>query len=209
MNEGFIDRFLQALPDHQDGVALDVGAHVGTFTRIMAKKFSAVYAFEPHPDNFAKLVEAMSDLPNVIPIRAAISDKPGIVNLYVNPNVGAHTIDLEVASSNWGHHLEKYVGVQAITLDRFCAPFLERVRLIKVDIEGAEAFIFRGGVKLLTCVPGPIVLLELHNIPKSTNDIYHQFADIGYTFTDECDRDNVNPLVVDTHYVIRRNSETR
>lgn len=54
------------------GVAIDGGAHIGIYTRILAEKFDIVNAFEPDPDNFECLLANTDDLDNVFCINMAL-----------------------------------------------------------------------------------------------------------------------------------------
>ena len=50
----------------QRRVALDVGAHVGIWTRHLAEEFDTVWAMEPNPENFDCLTRNTDDLDNVV-----------------------------------------------------------------------------------------------------------------------------------------------
>lgn len=64
---------------------VDVGAHIGYYTRLFARlvgPHGKVYAFEPHPDNFAILQRNVRKFKNVVPVQAAVLDKEGEISLY-------------------------------------------------------------------------------------------------------------------------------
>ena len=54
-NENWVKQFIHNLPVQENGIALDIGANHGIYTKILADKFSTVYAFEPHPNNVSKI----------------------------------------------------------------------------------------------------------------------------------------------------------
>ena len=56
------DDIREALSKFEGGrVAIDGGANVGAYTRIMLERFETVYAFEPAPDTFAALQRNLLD----------------------------------------------------------------------------------------------------------------------------------------------------
>lgn len=70
--------------DETFDLIIDIGAHVGIFTLKVAKRGRMILAFEPHPVNyliFSKNVR-YNMLNNVIPLRLALSDSPGVTYLY-------------------------------------------------------------------------------------------------------------------------------
>ena len=66
----FIRRYLR-----RDALAVDVGANVGLYTRVMARHAKAVLAFEPHPD-CARHLRRTSPL-NATVIEYALSEHAG------------------------------------------------------------------------------------------------------------------------------------
>jgi FkbM family methyltransferase len=72
-----------------DGVFIDIGANVGTYSVGLSELFRRVIAFEPHPVAF-KLLEAnvaLNDITNVSCVNMAVSDKSGQANLHVPRNL--------------------------------------------------------------------------------------------------------------------------
>jgi FkbM family methyltransferase len=126
-----------------DDVAIDCGANVGRFTVQMAATGATVYAFEPNPDAYARLVEATSNYPNVTTFQAAVTTTPGPVKLFLHRYASEDPVHFSTGSSLVGSkrnvredHFELVEGIQF-------SEFLKglggrRVRLLKMDIEGAE-----------------------------------------------------------------------
>lgn len=118
-------------------VALDLGAHVGYFTLLLARLVGpggCVYAFEPDPDNFALLRHnvAANGYQNVVACPLAVSDRCGDARLFLSPdNTGDH--QLYASAGGRGS-----VGVQAVTLDRYFEKYPGRVDVIKMDVQGCE-----------------------------------------------------------------------
>ena len=66
-------------------VALDIGAHIGYHTRLLARQVGAagrVIALEPHPRTFETLRQNTRDLPNVTALQAAASESAGSAELH-------------------------------------------------------------------------------------------------------------------------------
>lgn len=120
-------------------VIFDFGAHVGTWSFYMAKKYPAaqVVAFEPNPPTYLALTHGIvrNDLKNVHPIDIAVSDRPLTIR-YHQSNTGAASAYVP------GDEVFEDVTVKTMTLNQIFEKFPEHVDLMKLDIEGAEYQIF-------------------------------------------------------------------
>ena len=124
---------------------IDVGAHIGYYSLMAAHCLQRagrgmVFAFEPHPQNFADLQrnKALNKLDNLIPIRKAVADQSGQVTLFSSPLSGAHSLRQQPLHD---HSYE----VECTTLDSFMASHTEtKVGLIKIDAEGADLLVLYG-----------------------------------------------------------------
>lgn len=124
-------------------VALDVGGHVGTWAFNLAHWFKRVHAFEPVVDHracFEKNVTAA----NVTLHACALGAKEGSVSMHVDP------------ASTGGAYVKGTGAIPMRTLDSFK---LEDVDLIKIDVEGLEESVLRGGLELLETWR-PVVIVE-------------------------------------------------
>jgi FkbM family methyltransferase len=108
-------------------VALDGGAHVGAYTRIMLERFETVYAFEPAPDTFAALERNLRDwgvADRVHAYQVALSDKEEKVDLRGRP--GRRSVTRRIVGSG---------DIPAMPID---ALDLEELDFLKLDLEGYE-----------------------------------------------------------------------
>ncbi len=144
----------------------DVGANIGLFSLAAGKKLwgqpSAIYAFEPCPSTFAILKKNLlkNELDKVRAIRVAVSEQTGEANLYVNAALKDALNSLEDPSHSDAEVVRREL-VQTITLDDFVVrEHIARVDVMKVDVEGAELLVFRGGRKLLERPDAPLILYE-------------------------------------------------
>ena len=118
-----------------DGVCVDVGAWVGKYSLLMAKKAKKVICIEPDKLNFKfikKNIE-LNNLKNIEPIQAALDVKDGTTKLYVSHSTASHSI----MKYGFGYK------VKTISLKSLLDHIGENVDLIKMDIEGAEFNILR------------------------------------------------------------------
>jgi len=201
MSESLVHKVIQDLKP-SGGVAFDIGANRGAYTSMLAGKFGHVYAFEPHSNNIEYLNENTKDCPNVSIIKGAISNKTGIGNLYTcRSNPGGHSISEEVANKQtWGHDRKKYLEVKMFTIDDFVKmKNINNLEFMKVDIEGAEAFVFEGAQKTLKNTKLDIVL-ETH-LSYEVAKLYDMFVNLGYHWYDEAGSLMKN-IKHNTHYLI-------
>lgn len=124
---------------------VDIGANVGFFTVHLAKAVGPegrVFAIEASPGNFQRLERniALNRLGNVHARQAAITAEEGPVRFSLSPAV----------NSGWGRIGEfasaaGVIEVPGITFDAFAtAQGIDRVDLLKIDIEGHELSFLEG-----------------------------------------------------------------
>jgi FkbM family methyltransferase len=126
------------LPDsfHPEDVIVDVGAHIGSFTyACLIRGAGHVYAYEPHPDNFQFLRKNTREYQTRVNIyELAVMDTAGEV------------LKLKTCEGNTGGHVVGREGEQDVitaaargVIERACQKAKNgRVRLLKLDCEGAE-----------------------------------------------------------------------
>lgn len=148
----------------KDGdVLLDIGANVGVVSIWLAKQLPkcTIYAYEPLSVNFENLRHniELNDVANVIPMRWAVTaDRQPLTMHYNYDNLGG-------ASGFMGQPPWNETEVDGITLqDIFEAHHIDRVALLKMDIEGAEHEVLAGCNGLLDRVD--YLAMEAHFTPK-------------------------------------------
>ncbi len=130
-------------------VVLDIGAHIGYYTVMAAKRVGSrgkVYAFEPSKENLVLLNKniKINKFKNVISVNKAVSDSTKKVKFYINPiSTGMNSL------VNIGYKGERSITVDAISLDDFFGKKLPKVSVIKMDIEGGEFSALKGMRNLL------------------------------------------------------------
>ncbi len=135
-------------------VAIDIGANLGWFSLLLARLAEPqadVIACEPDQENFDLLREnlKMNGAEWVIALRVALGESSGSVQLhrYKSSNSGRHSVLQLGASTDNG------VTVPLTTIEQLWARYElgdRRLRFLKIDVEGYEAFVLRGaGSRLL------------------------------------------------------------
>jgi FkbM family methyltransferase len=134
---------------------LDVGANTGQFAVASAKLFPnvRVRSFEPVPECFEELRENVRGLGNVVAYPLALGESEGEVSFHVNayshsssalPLTQAHREAFPDARET------RTTTVKVSTLDRvFAGTELPRPVLLKLDVQGYEARVLRGGAETL------------------------------------------------------------
>ncbi len=144
------NRALQFAPAQR--VAIDVGAHVGLWTRVMALDFERVQAFEPVPAHIECWLENMRGAPNACLHNVALGDHAGIVSLR------RRTADScgDTGVTQPGEEANAAVNVRLMTLDSYAFPIAD---FLKIDNEGYEYFVVRGGLETIARCR-PVVIVE-------------------------------------------------
>lgn len=142
-------------------VVVDVGANVGVYTLLAARAVGPsgrVYALEPDPRSF-ELLQAnigLNGFENVVSLRVAVGAREGKATLARDRhNAGLHSL----ARANVVHPAET-TEVEVVTLDGLArGQGIERVNVVKLDVQGSEADVVAGGTQLFRA-KGLVVFME-------------------------------------------------
>ncbi len=142
-------------------VVVDVGAHVGTFVaKALSRGASKVIAIEPHPTNqecLRRNFAAEIEQGKVILVQEAAWNEESTLELHVGweYNSGAHSISHDRGAGT--------ITVRSRPIDEMLNELgIERVDLIKMDIEGAERQALLGSLDTLRDYR-PRLLLETNH----------------------------------------------
>ena len=129
----------------KEDVVIDVGAYIGTHTLPFSHYAKQVIAFEPNQDCFGTLLVnlRLNDIKNVSFWDYALADKEG-QEFFGSRNDGTSRFVSEKAQ----HVTQDVEMVKTITLDKLY-PHLNGVKLLKIDVEGAEFRMLKGAVDLI------------------------------------------------------------
>lgn len=158
------------IPREQD-IIIDCGANVG-FYSIFASKFmrgkGKIYAIEPLSYNYKRLLFQlkMNNVEKCYPINIAILDRQGdaeILRPCASTSSTLFSKHLEALSRKYGANERIFAKerVKVTTLDDIDSSFaIERVDILKIDVEGSELHVLRGAKKTLDITKR--LILEVH-----------------------------------------------
>jgi FkbM family methyltransferase len=141
------ERALGLLPADRRRVAVDVGANIGLWSRVMLLDFAEVLAFEPVPA-YAECLQM--NAPEAVLHDVALGAGRGFVNL-VNTTPGSCG-DTRVSRGE----AEPARATAMVPLDDYDLPKLD---LLKIDCEGYEQFVCEGAVATIRRCH-PVVIVE-------------------------------------------------
>ena len=181
----------QALARCSD-VIFDVGANAGIYSlaAISANSRAMVHAFEPTREIAERLRQTkdMNGLANLVIAEAAVCDYSGRARLvrcdggggnggmnYIGEMIGENDSDL----------------VESTTLDDYCRHNgINRIDLMKIDVQGLEPDVMRGAIDLLSRRQIGHLLVELNwgepGQSSPADDLVMMLENHGFQFSDIC-----------------------
>ncbi len=160
-------RVLRQVSNHipKNPVIFEAGAHVGEDTERMSQFWpeGSIYAFEPSPPSFEKLVEKTKNLHNVTRYNLALSDYIGETSFYMcTDNPGASST---LPPADW-FTLYKFIKtpitVACSTINEWATlSNIKHVDFMWLDMEGNELKALQHASKILNTVK--VIYIELNN----------------------------------------------
>lgn len=168
-------------------VVFDIGANIGWYSLHIAQQEpqARIYAFEPVPTTHERLLTNLARNVagnRVTPIKDGLSDAPGLFDMFVPATSGSPAASLSELHPGEG---SRRVPCRFTTLDHFVEDNgVDRLDLLKCDVEGAELRVLKGGEKSLARFR-PAVVIELLRKWSAAfgyhpNDVLDLFASLGY-----------------------------
>ncbi|MDD4604049.1 MAG: FkbM family methyltransferase [Bacteroidales bacterium] len=142
-----------------DSDCIDIGCHKGEILDLMIEGSPSgrKYGFEPIPELFHALTEKYHNDPSVTIFPTALYDKTGVTNFQHVLNAPAYS-GIKKREYDGKHvHIEQ-ISVKTDLLDNMIPPEAN-VRLIKIDVEGAEFQVIKGAKKTIQRCH-PILIFE-------------------------------------------------
>lgn len=169
------------------GTYLDIGANIGLTAVPIARAGVRTVAFEPVPTNAAYLrrnADANGCGTAIEVVDSALLDVPGEVTFELSPyNHGDHRFRRNDGVSLMDESQWQTITVPALTLDSF-ADRLDGPVAMKIDVQGAEPLVFRGGravlakVELLICEISPYAMARMDIDPRDFFEFFGEFAQV-------------------------------
>jgi FkbM family methyltransferase len=170
-----IGKLLEFLPE--GGVFFDIGSNIGAFSFNACRKASIVYAFDATEETynrFQKMIDE-NEIQNISLFLNAVHSVDGeTVKIYTRDaaNLGANSMFGTGSVAN---------TVQTITLDSFAKQQnLQRLDVIKIDIEGNELNAFKGATEVLARFR-PVIFCEVNRDAENNLALYDFIVAQGYS----------------------------
>ncbi|WP_298364712.1 FkbM family methyltransferase [Azospirillum sp.] len=168
-----MEAFLLSEGGTRKGTFVDVGANIGWHSMAMALWLGGagqVYAFEPHPHNFA-LLQANAQIngfSNVELVKMACSNFAGSAKLYMgnDANMGTHSLYQEAGR-------DRPINVQVLTLDDYFKDVVlsDGPVVVKIDTEGSEPSVIQGGMRFIEAYKKRFSLFMELNFSQHSHNI--------------------------------------
>jgi FkbM family methyltransferase len=179
------------LKDFKFMTILDIGANEGQFADKMHALFpeTMIYSFEPIPEAFELLDKNFKDISQIKGINLALGDSAGEIIFNKNESSASSSF-LDMADS----HVESFdfavktvpIKVKVDTLDNvMCKENIDLPMLIKIDVQGFEDKVIRGGtdtIKKAAMVICEVSFTELYKGQLLFDDTYEIFKNLGFTY---------------------------
>ncbi len=176
---------IKSLP--KGGVFFDIGAHHGFYSLLAhfltEESKTQIHAFEPTDTHFAITQKNLSPYDNMYASKLAVCENSGKRSFYMTMGAGS-TIEKDffkdVASVDLSEF--KNIEVSCTTLDEYCLKQGVTPTFIKIDVEGAESEVLKGGIKTIQA-SYPTIAMEIWSKPhnnKNHIDAAKLLIDLGY-----------------------------
>jgi len=179
----FLRSLAGALP--RDAVVLDIGANSGGFATLVKSALpgARLYAFEPHPATFARLKDCASSL-GFEAVASACGAEPGVLTLYdyADANGSSHASAfrgvIEDHHKARSHGQSRAIEVPVTTIDDFLHERgIERVDLMKIDVEGSELSVLKGAMGAFEAGRIGMVQLEFSELDLHARTRFRDFEE--------------------------------
>jgi FkbM family methyltransferase len=136
----------------QNPVVFDGGANVGDYVQSVLdlRPNAEIHAFEPAADSYQALIKRFPA--GVHLHNQGLSDRDGEATIYADEPLSESASLLPQERRHWSSHngFQAVGSVSVCTIDRVCEDHgIERIDLLKLDIEGAEMSALRGASRML------------------------------------------------------------
>ncbi len=170
---------------------LDIGSHKAGYLYFMAWHAGPggkVIAFEPQEELYRYLlrIKSLFKWGNVRVENIALSDDNGTATLFVPQNKRKNDSSCPGATIAKPSHTSEYVSTATVvteTLDSYCSRMMISPDFIKIDVEGNELNVLRGGLATLKrCNPKIHIEIEArHAGMDKVMETFLFFKENGYT----------------------------
>ena len=175
-------RELHRLVEYGSSV-VDVGAHIGDYTYALCRHVGSagrVIAVEPIPDLARMLSRATRRMGMPVTVfNCALSSRQGEAELQIPMQNGRRLAGLASLEHHTPSGVSRHVSV--CLLDELCTDVRGRISFIKIDVEGHELEVLRGGINTLRRHrPNLLIEIEQRHSPVPICDTFEFLLSLGY-----------------------------
>ena len=170
---------------------LDIGANDGKYSLEMCERFpdARIYAFEPLADCFSRLSEVAKQHPNIIPFDTALGEETGALDIERSSFHPSSSI-LRMSSL----HKKLYPKSAATIKERIKVARLDDIMrgqaienplLIKIDVQGYEGSVIRGGAETIrraACIQVETSFFSLYEGQPLFDDVAKMLHELGFHY---------------------------
>ncbi len=183
---------------------LDIGANTGAYARTMRETFpdTDIISFEPLPDCFAQLEHAMHGDEKFRALNVALGEKNGTTTMQRSSFHPSSSLRPMAALHKTLYPKSAQMTEQKIEIRRLddLAPELklEQPLLIKMDVQGFEDAVMRGGretisrasllvieTSFVTLYEGQPLFADIHALAREMGFVYHGRGESHFDKTDK------------------------
>jgi FkbM family methyltransferase len=174
---------------NSSSIVIECGCHIGTHTIKLAKLCKKIYGFEPMPKTnyILNMNISLNKIDNAFISDLGVSCEPGKTNfLWTCPgNPGASGLNNNPMGKPEYANIQENIEVSLTTIDSLN---LDKLDFIKIDVEGYESLVIKGGIVTISKFK-PIIVVEVWKNHSGevdinyTRDLFKELIDIGYTIS--------------------------
>ena len=160
-HESFTEKFIEQVSSSH--YFIDAGAEFGFYTWLALKympRDAKIVAFEPEIERFIALEQALAPFDSVSVYPYALAECEKNIVLYKQSKVHSATMDKNLSQAKDITPYESFKSY-AVAIDTFLSEDIDSIDIIKMDIEGAEIFAFKGMQGMLSKKQAHI-FMEVH-----------------------------------------------
>lgn len=155
----------------------DIGANMGFYTIWMSKfvKSGAIHCFEPDRNTIKKLQANIkkNNIESITKInKCAVGDTDGIVNFTEGMDEENHIAAI-------GNESLPVISCKILKLDTYVSQQnIDRIKYIKIDVEGFEYFVLKGAINLLQAKKIDIIQIEVNDTIKQADVVVEDILEL-------------------------------
>ncbi|RKX70366.1 hypothetical protein DRP43_03415 [candidate division TA06 bacterium] len=175
----------QKYKDEKDKIFLDIGANIGRYTVLNALRGYKVYAFEPANPIFKQLKRniELNNLNNVILIPIGLSDREDKFEFeYFEGFEGSSRIPMQKDKYS---KYAKLLKIKTKKLDDIVKEYnidINKIRLIKIDVEGHEYNVIKGGINTFKRLKNIDITMEIWDSNPNKGKTLKLMKELGFKY---------------------------